>query len=213
MNKIIFITGGARSGKSSFSEELALFLSEKNTNKKIAYLATAEVFDKEMKERVAHHKARRGELFLTYEESIAVDKVIDAIYNDHNIFLFECFSTWLGNIYHKKNKEPEKYTMKILSNIFLKFNGNISIKKTNSVYEKLLFSENKKFDIKLTDIIRKKSDDKFLIIVSNEVNMGIIPESKLSRDYRDHLGRLNQFTADNADFVFFLLSGNPVRIK
>jgi len=52
-----------------------------------------------------------------------------------------------------------------------------------------------------------------VIIVSNEVGLGIVPQTKLGRDFRDIAGKVNQVVAKNADNVFFMVSGLPVKIK
>ena len=51
------------------------------------------------------------------------------------------------------------------------------------------------------------------IIVSNEVGLGIVPENKLAREFRDIAGRMNQIVAENSDAVFFMISGIPWRVK
>lgn len=58
-----------------------------------------------------------------------------------------------------------------------------------------------------------KSDEAGLIIVSNEVGLGIVPENKLARDFRDVAGRINQVVAEKSDCVFFMVSGLSLKIK
>ncbi|MBU2221765.1 MAG: bifunctional adenosylcobinamide kinase/adenosylcobinamide-phosphate guanylyltransferase, partial [Candidatus Omnitrophica bacterium] len=51
------------------------------------------------------------------------------------------------------------------------------------------------------------------IIVSNEVGLGIVPQNKLGRDFRDVAGRINQIAASQADETVFMVSGLPLPIK
>ena len=78
MAKIILITGGARSGKSAFAEKLA-----RQAGPQVAYIATAEVGDGEMAERVALHRRRRPAEWQTYEAPMQAENAIDAIVAQH----------------------------------------------------------------------------------------------------------------------------------
>jgi len=64
---------------------------------------------------------------------------------------------------------------------------------------------------KILAMLRKKRQE--VIIVSNEVGMGLVPLNKLGRDFRDIAGRVNQIIAAEADEVFFTVSGIPMKIK
>lgn len=90
---IYFITGGARSGKSSFAESLADGLSGKR-----AYLATAQALDPEMVERIARHRERRGATWDTYEEPLAVVELIRKLNGRYEALLIDCLTLWLSNI-------------------------------------------------------------------------------------------------------------------
>lgn len=63
----------------------------------------------------------------------------------------------------------------------------------------------------LIDCMNKVNAD--FIVISNEVGLGIVPENKLSREYRDTLGLVNQRLTECADEVFFMIAGIPVKIK
>lgn len=63
----------------------------------------------------------------------------------------------------------------------------------------------------LKDVLKKDIPD--VVIVTNEVGLGVVPESKLGRDYRDEIGRVNQGLAEVATDVFFMVSGIPMKIK
>jgi adenosylcobinamide kinase / adenosylcobinamide-phosphate guanylyltransferase len=213
MNKIIFVTGGSKSGKSYFAEKLALSIQEKNINKNIAYIATSDYFDEEMKKKISLHKKRRGKNFSTYEENLFIDEKIKKIFNEHDVFLIECITTWLGNIMHKKKSNIEKISFDIINNLLMLFENFVNRKNNENFFKKLKSLDNKKFKFKTKDLIKNSKKGKFLIIVSSEVNQGIIPENKLARDYINLLGKLNQFIAEKAQFSYLLVSGNPLRIK
>lgn len=97
--KIIFVIGGARSGKSAF----ALNEASKHKGQK-AYIATAEALDKEMKERIEKHKKERGNNWDTYEEAIDIVPLIKKIQGRYNVVLLDCLTLWLSNLMHS-NKD------------------------------------------------------------------------------------------------------------
>ncbi len=90
MSKITLITGGIRSGKSSFAENKALFYQAKPL-----YIATAVAFDNEMKERVNLHQKRRGEKFSTVEEPIDLTRIFSELKNQ--TILIDCMTLNLSN--------------------------------------------------------------------------------------------------------------------
>jgi adenosylcobinamide kinase/adenosylcobinamide-phosphate guanylyltransferase len=100
--KIVFITGGARSGKSSF----ALNEASKAKGQK-AYIATAEALDDEMKERIKNHKKDRGSAWDTYEEPLNVAGVLSKIDNRYGAVVLDCLTLWLSNIMHKSDNPEE----------------------------------------------------------------------------------------------------------
>jgi len=167
--KITFITGGARSGKSSF----ALKIASKRGRKK-AFIATSEPIDEEMKNRILRHKKERPPDWTTFEEPIDISALINNIKRDYDSILIDCLTIWLSNIFHRGlNKDTT-------------INGLISA-------------------------LREPPSD--IYIVSNEIGMGIVPESPTTREFRDMAGRLNQMIASIADEVYLVVSGIPIKIK
>lgn len=230
MNNIIFISGGARSGKSRFAEKMAEKINNRYSHSRnIAYIATSEVMDDEFYERIKKHKERRGNIFSTYEECIKISDVFEKIYGNHNVFLLECLTTWLGNLFFDKEGIIEKYDISLeefidvsIQNISERFRINKrNSNKENSIFdhkeeffEQAIFQGKSSFERSLSGILKDiEGDDKWLIIVSNEVGLGIVPEDKVTRKYRDLLGIINQGIAKIADMVFFTVSGIPIRIK
>ncbi|MCS7233055.1 MAG: bifunctional adenosylcobinamide kinase/adenosylcobinamide-phosphate guanylyltransferase [Synergistetes bacterium] len=93
---IVLITGGIRSGKSSFAIKYAL---SKNY-KKLAFLATGVPFDEEMKHRIEKHKMERSNLFETFEEPIYVPELLKQISPKYELIIVDCMTTYLANLYH-----------------------------------------------------------------------------------------------------------------
>jgi adenosylcobinamide kinase/adenosylcobinamide-phosphate guanylyltransferase len=92
-NRTLFITGGARSGKSAFAERI----SAERPGKR-AYLATAQALDAEMVARIEHHRKRRGDAWDTFEEPLAVAELIDKLNGRYEVLLLDCLTLWLSNV-------------------------------------------------------------------------------------------------------------------
>jgi len=101
-NKIYFITGGARSGKSAFAEKLATDIPGKR-----AYLATAQALDAEMVARIEHHRLRRGSAWDTYEEPLAITELLKKLSGRYEVVLLDCLTLWLSNIMARTGSNDE----------------------------------------------------------------------------------------------------------
>ncbi|AZO46561.1 MAG: bifunctional adenosylcobinamide kinase/adenosylcobinamide-phosphate guanylyltransferase [Mesorhizobium sp.] len=88
---LTFIIGGARSGKSAHAETLVTA-----SPSPWAYIATAEAYDDEMRERIALHRARRGEGWATVDAPLDLAAAIEAL-PDHEPVLIDCLTLWLTN--------------------------------------------------------------------------------------------------------------------
>jgi len=99
MHKLIFITGGERSGKSSFAQQMALSLSSNPV-----YLATAKIWDNDFANRVERHKSERNAQWTTIEEEISISQ--------HNlqgkVVVLDCVTLWLTNIFASQAYDCEK---------------------------------------------------------------------------------------------------------
>ena len=171
MSKIVFVTGGSRSGKSRYALGKAL------KYKTRGFIATAIPFDDEMQNRIEKHKAERENKFITIEEPYNLSKAISEFETKVEVIVIDCISVWLGNLLFKHGENKTEFN------------------ELNSFYEKLT---NSKCDI---------------IIVTNEVGMGIIPKNKLARHYRDLAGFVNQKLANIADEAILMVSGMSIKIK
>ncbi|MFN6991442.1 MAG: bifunctional adenosylcobinamide kinase/adenosylcobinamide-phosphate guanylyltransferase [Fervidobacterium sp.] len=107
---MILITGGIKSGKSNFALQMA-----KNFKRR-AFLATGVAFDEEMKTRIEKHKQERGSDFQTYEEPVEVPKVLKVIENEYDVVVFDCLTTYLGNLMYY-NLEVQSYIDDLISTL------------------------------------------------------------------------------------------------
>ncbi|MBL7035504.1 MAG: bifunctional adenosylcobinamide kinase/adenosylcobinamide-phosphate guanylyltransferase [SAR324 cluster bacterium] len=110
--KILFI-GGIKSGKSRLAEKRVLEMSK---DLKPVYLATTELLDLEMKERIAEHRQRRSDQFETIEEPL---NLVEVLQNNQSPVLIECLTVWLNNAMHHQVSE-EKIVEEIKSLLLLK---------------------------------------------------------------------------------------------
>lgn len=178
MARLIYITGGARSGKSRFAEQKALEFGQP-----LGYLATAQSFDdNEMEERIRTHQERRGEAWQTIEEPLHLPQALAANDGIHQAILVDCLTLWLTNLLLLYEEQGEDAAERI----------------TDDMY-------------RLAVTLRGMSTP--VIIVSNEVGMGIVPEHRLGRIFRDLAGQANQIIAAQADEAWLLASGIPMRLK
>ena len=114
MKKITFITGGARSGKSSFALKQASRIAGKK-----AYIATAEALDEEMRKRIEDHREQRGREWDTFEEPLMIAEVINKIGDRYDTLVLDCLTLWLSNIMHSNliiEAEIERLISSLLSN-------------------------------------------------------------------------------------------------
>ena len=114
MAKVYLVTGGARSGKSSYAEDLAKKLCPDGSRR--CYIATAEAFDDEMKARIAAHRKRREGEFFTVESPIELGKAITESQEKSEVILVDCLTVWMGNLLHYNRLEQKEILLKALEN-------------------------------------------------------------------------------------------------
>ena len=115
MAKVYLVTGGARSGKSSYAEDLAKKLCPDGSRR--CYIATAEAFDDEMKARIAAHRKRREGEFFTVESPIELGKAITESQEKSDVILVDCLTVWMGNLLHYNRLEQKDLLLKALENV------------------------------------------------------------------------------------------------
>jgi adenosylcobinamide kinase / adenosylcobinamide-phosphate guanylyltransferase len=174
-NKITLILGGARSGKSTYAEKLAI-----GSGLPVTYIATAQIYDDEFKARVQHHKDRRPKNWQLIEESHYLADALQANNHAGISLIADCLTLWLAQCICPDCAPPEGVNWTLerekFLNILPTLQGNI-------------------------------------ILVSNEVGMGIVPLGEINRQFQDEQGRLNQAVADIADEVIFVAAGLPLKLK
>lgn len=190
MKKIILITGGQRSGKSTYAEQMALSLSDSPV-----YIATAHIWDEEFRERVRRHQERRGLQWTNIEE----EKYLSHHDVSGRVVLIDCLTLWATNFFFEANTAdtpekpntpdtPEKsYTPDIPVDTVL-----------NTIKE---------------EFERFTSQEATFIFVTNEIGMGGTSSNAVQRRFTDLLGWLNQYVASQSDEVTLMVSGIPVRVK
>ena len=175
---LILVTGGARSGKSSWAEQKAAELARESKGK-IYYLATAEIRDMEMRLRVAQHRKRRPRSWKTIEapRSIAA-QILRRVrkIQPNSIFVLDCVTL-------------------LVSNVMTSEEASIDTEKAEQTVRSELRA--------LLLLLR----DSTIIMVTNELGSGIVPENELARNYRDVVGRINQWLASESDQMWLVVSG------
>ena len=194
--KFILILGGARSGKSKFAQNTAAKLGDK-----VLFVATGEPLDVEMALRITEHKRTRPQNWRTLEIDIKVGQKLKEQIADAEVVLLDCLTLLVSNILTREGRGP------FSSPSTGEDEGEGENDEAISEAEKQVIAEIED----LIDCINKHESD--FIVVSNEVGLGLVPESKLGRIYRDLLGKANQLLAQHADEVYFMVSGIPVKIK
>ena len=163
------VLGGARSGKSSFAEQLV-----EASGLERVYLATATAEDDEMRSRIAHHRERRGNGWMTVEEPLALVDALTREATRGRAVLVDCLTLWLSNLMFS-GRDP---------------------------------------DVEARRLTRFLGVARYpIIFVSNEVGLGLVPETPLGRGFRDAQGRLNQTVAATVPNVVFIAAGLPLWLK
>jgi len=189
MGKLTLILGGARSGKSSYAERLAL-----QHGGQVLFVATAQPLDGEMAERIANHQNNRPANWQTLEIASAV-----------------------GALLKSRTQSGTLQAGVILVDCLTLLVSNLLLAVSSGVGEDLTVDEEAATALVETEITRLLEAVQTIpaewIIVSNEVGLGLVPPYPLGRVYRDLLGRANQRVASRADQVIFMIAGIPMRLS
>lgn len=179
-NKLVLVLGGARSGKSEFAEKYVL-----HAGAVCGYIATAEILDEEMAERVRLHQERRKKRWITFEAPYHAEGVFPEAGARTDAILFDDITIYLCNILYGKNA-PEGSTAE---------KGAYVRKQIAALLE------------------AAGKCGRTVVFVSNEVGNGIVPDNAMAREYRDISGWVNQQIGEAADQVFYVVAGQAVDIK
>lgn len=185
MAKLVLVLGGARSGKSTFAEQQAAIYSPPGN---VVYAATAQIYDDEMGARVRAHRSQRPQSWTTVEAPVGVAAALQAAALQPDVVLLDCLTLLTSNLMLGPQHDPDNLP-------------------PIEVVEERVNDE-------LTALLDWYAfHSASLIIVSNEVGLGLVPPYPSGRLYRDVLGRANQRLAAVADHVYFLVAGLPVDWK
>jgi adenosylcobinamide kinase/adenosylcobinamide-phosphate guanylyltransferase len=164
------IGGGSRSGKSRFALEYA-----RRHTRPLAFIATAEARDDEMRDRVAAHQAERGPEFHTIEEPLQVARTIEESGSRFGAIVVDCLTLWISNLMFAAAEDPRQQAMALLR--------------------------------------VASNSPAVVVLVTNEVGCGIVPDNALARQFRDLAGTINQLAASAAVEAYWMMFGVPMRIK
>ncbi|MBC3886589.1 bifunctional adenosylcobinamide kinase/adenosylcobinamide-phosphate guanylyltransferase [Undibacterium griseum] len=189
------IFGGARSGKSAFAEQLATQWmtqparagSAPGHGRQVIYLATAQAADAEMQQRITHHQQRRPAEWRTLEQPLALADTIRRHSQPDTLILIDCITVWLSNCLFADNRDfPE----------------------IGTITPPAIYTEQR---AALLDALAQAPGE--VILVSNEVGMGIVPMGAVSRWFTDEAGWLNQALASCSERVIWVAAGLPLYLK
>ena len=172
---VVFIVGGASSGKS----EAALRLAAKGIDKTAprAFVATGEGLDEEMTMKIARHRQSRSSLWVTAEVPLELSTWFKEQGRNYRVMLVDCLTMWLSNHIERGTKERE------------------------------ILEETKT----LLGMIRRIGGR--VVLVSNELGMGLVPVDAASRRFRELAGEVNRLVAQEADDAYFVVSGLLIPLK
>jgi len=169
------ILGGARSGKSAYAEQLASAL-----ELPVTYIATAQVYDDEFAQRVAHHQARRPAYWQLVESPFNLAQTLVKLDAPDTCVIVDCLTLWLAQCICPDCEKPNELGWRAEKQALL------------------------------NTLPTLKSH---VLLVSNEVGMGIVPLGEINRQFQDEQGRLNQAVAKLANKVSFIAAGLPIHLK
>lgn len=165
---LTLVTGGARSGKSRYAQDLAESLAPDRV-----YLATGQAWDDEMADRIRRHQSDRGPSWRTLEEPVDVVGHLSA----GPVVLLDCLTLWLSNLLHVRGPEAD-------------------LTADRQALVRAVAAANN-----------------HLVLVTNEVGLGIVPMNALARRFRDEAGWLAQDLARVCDHVVLCVAGLPMAVK
>jgi adenosylcobinamide kinase/adenosylcobinamide-phosphate guanylyltransferase len=179
MGHLILVLGGARSGKSTFAQELAANLA----GERVLFVATAQAADQEMRERIEKHQRERPAGWVTLEVPHSIGPSIRACADQSQVVLVDCMTLLVSNLIVAS---PDPFAPEA---------------------EQQVMTETSE----LIECAEQFAGS--IIVVSNEVGLGLVPPYPLGRAYRDLLGKANQRLAQIAEQVYFMVAGIPTIVK
>lgn len=189
MGRIVLIMGGARSGKSSLAERMA-----KDKGGRVTFVATAQPYDDEMRHRIDAHRAARPAGWTTIEEPLDIARSVGEAARGSDVIIVDCLTLWVSNYIcglSEANAQPE-----------------------DSEWPHHVDRLGAELGQQITDLAAAvRSHGAILLVVSNEVGLGLVPPNALSRAFRELLGAVNRQMAMEANQVLLMVAGIPVDVK
>jgi len=180
---IVLVLGGTKTGKTSFAENWASGYSDQN-KVPVYYIATARPFDNEMVDRIAKHRASRPSHWETIEEPVRVAEVLEPLSGMKNAVILDCFTLLMTNLIFDRGDNC-----------------------TRKEAEEAVFGELEKV------IAVAASGQSELVIISNQVENGLVSEHKWARMFQDIAGMAHQKLAAASDKVYMMNAGLPLQLK
>jgi len=188
LKNLTLVLGGSKSGKSAFAVSLA-----KQAGDEVTFVATASPGDEEMAERIAKHREARPSGWTTVEANTDIAGAIKMMQQRGGSILIDCWSFYVANLldgFDSENSEPDIIDVSLLKKV-----------------EQQVINETRAL------IEEARKWEKQVIIVSNEVGLGLVPPYPLGRCFRDLIGISHQILAREAAKVYLVVAGLPVAIK
>jgi adenosylcobinamide kinase/adenosylcobinamide-phosphate guanylyltransferase len=188
-----FLLGGARSGKSSLAARWAA-----ERSKSVCCVVTATASDDEMSARIEAHRRERPQHWRLREEPRRLSAAVRDESRAGGLLLIDCLTLWTANCLW-----PPASAASVTSTA-------AGASEPAADFQADLPGWHAERDAFLTSVLTASSE---IIIVSNEVGTGLVPENAAARLFRDEQGRLNQLVAAACDAVFLVTAGLALRLK
>jgi adenosylcobinamide kinase/adenosylcobinamide-phosphate guanylyltransferase len=193
-----FLIGGARSGKSSLA---ARWAGERSGN--VCCVVTAIASDDEMSARIAAHRQERPQHWRVREEPVRLGAAFRDESPTNTLLLVDCLTLWTANCIWPPRPEMAATTTVASASAATATSAGDDLRPDLAGWQ-----------VERDDFLASlRAGTNELIIVSNEVGTGLVPEHAASRLFRDEHGRLNQMVAAACDEVFLVTAGLALRLK
>ena len=186
MSGLMLVTGGARSGKSTYAETVA-----RQSGLAVGYIATGLAMDADMSARIERHKAQRPADWPTFEMHRRFAALeLDARFDVCGLFLLDCLTVLVTNHMMDSGLDFDVCPIEDVDRLEAFVTAEVDA---------------------LLDLMERRG--KRIIVVTNEVGMGVVPAFRMGNLFRDMAGRMNARVARRADEVVCMISGLPLRLK
>jgi len=189
MAKLTLILGGIKTGKTRFAQEKAAAYDK--YGEPVIYLATAQAFDKEMEDRIARHQADRPGHWVTLEEPLNVAWAYTGCASGSGVVILDCLTLWLTNT--------------MTADLPAEADGE-ALPDKNRVWKRITEELDQL-------VLACRKGDKDLLVISNQVEYGLVSEYPFARMYQDLAGLTHQYLASRADRVYSMIAGLPLCLK